>query len=375
MGERITEFDFPVTSGKKVLALGPQTKNTVCLLKGPAIYISRIHKDLSDPQDLVCFEQDVKWFLKEKPEIIACDLHPDYQSTRYAGQLSGSKFRVSGIQHHHAHIASCMAENGILNQKVIGVAFDGTGLGEGASLWGAEFLICDYRGFKRKAHLKEIPLLGSEKAIYEPYRLAWAWLFSIYGDGMLKIKIPFVRNLTKINHVILKKLFVSGFNSPLTSSAGRLFDAAASLFTSRTKAMFEAELAVESEKMACRYFGRSTHYPFGIGKKGGRFVIDPSAVFKSIIHDLQRSEKIEKIAYRFHLSVAEMIKKTCVKLRQEEAVNRVALSGGVFQNKLLLKLASDLLYKEGFEVFSHKILSANDSGISLGQAVIASFGG
>lgn len=211
---------------KPVLALGAQTKNTICFARGKLAFISRIHSDLNSPQDLAEFVQDAKYFLKNKPKTIACDLHPEYQSSKYITL-------ALTIQHHHAHIASCMAENGLKNRRVIGVAFDGTGFGLDGTIWGAEFLICDYKNFKRLAHLKEIPLVGGEKAILEPWRLTAAWL-------------NFPAAIDKGQQ--LRKIYSSGINSPLASSMGRLFDAVGSLVLGKRKANFEAELAMGLEK-------------------------------------------------------------------------------------------------------------------------------
>jgi len=365
---------------KPTLALGAQTKNTVCFGEDNFVYLSPLHQDLSNPEDLLAFEKDVRLFLKRNPKIIAYDLHPEYQSTKYAFNLTPNTYHLSPIQHHHAHIAGCMAENNLKNEKVIGVAFDGTGLGSDNNLWGAEFFICDYRGFKRVSHLKEIPLLGSEKAILEPARLVLAWLYLIYKDKFLDLKLDWVKKADRKEWRALKNIYLSGFNSPLTSSMGRLFDAVGSLVSGRRKANFEAELAMELENIAQRHQSQITShksdeisYKFGILKGNDGYIIDPASLFKQIIVDLEKREPKGKIAYKFHLTVAEMIRKICVILRRAEKINKVVLSGGVFQNNLLLSLTLDLLYKEGFKVFTHKNLSCNDSGISLGQVAISNY--
>lgn len=349
---------LPFSFNKPVLALGSQVKNTVCLVKGSHAYISQTHQDLNNPKDFSAFEKDVKYLLRQRPKIIAYDLHPGYQSSRYIEHLPPNTCRLTPTQHHHAHIASCMADNGLKNQKVIGVAFDGTGLGEDNSLWGAEFMICDYKDFSRKIHLKEIPLIGGEAAIREPWRLLEAWCsFKRAPAGRL-----------------LKKIYLSGVNSPLASSIGRLFDAAASLILSKPKADFEAELAIELEKTAQEFISLSAHcYKFKITKNHGEHIIDPAAIFRQIDSALRKKTPRSKIAYQFHLTVAQMIRMSCLILRKETKINKVCFSGGVFQNTLLLKLSLDLLYKEGFMVFMHKQLPANDSGISLGEAMIANF--
>jgi len=349
------KIKLAVNLKKSVLALGSQTKNTVCFAKNNYAYISRIHPDLKFERDFADFEKDVKSLLKKNPRIIATDLHPEYSSTKYASVL---KLRNPAytVLHHHAHIASCMAENGLKNKKVIGVAFDGTGLGADNTLWGGEFLVCDYKSFTRFGHLKNIPLIGAEKAILEPIRLLAAWF-----NFSSKIKTS----------AIFKNIYRSGFNSPLTSSMGRLFDAAASLILGKKNAKFEAELAIGLEEKASVFKGKSESFPFKITKIKEEYIIDPLPTLKAIIKDLKLKLKKSQIAFKFHQTIAVIITKVCLNLRKDTGINIVVLSGGVFQNKLLLKLVLDLLYKNNFNALTHKSLSCNDSSISLGQAVIA----
>jgi hydrogenase maturation protein HypF len=368
------KIKLPFKIKKPVLALGSQTKNTICFAKDNTAYLSPANQGLSNPRDFSNFNKAVKYFLKKKPKIIAYDLHPEYQSTKYTQSLPPNTYNLLSIQHHHAHIASCMIENGLQDQKVIGVAFDGTGLGLDNALWGAEFFYpCSYKSFKRSAHLKEVTLLGGERAILEPWRLTAAWLYSIYKDKFLNLDISWLKKINRNNWRILKNMYLSGFNSPLVSSMGRLFDAVASLVLEKNKADFEAELAINLERAATGYRLEASGYKFKIIKRKDKYVIDPAPIFKEIISDLKKDESKEKVAYRFHLTIAEMVKRMSLIFRKEGGINKVVLSGGVFQNKLLLSLSLDLLNKEGFKVFTHKALSCNDSGISLGQAIIANF--
>jgi hydrogenase maturation protein HypF len=385
------EIKLPFSVKRPVLATGAQTKNTVCFVRQDTAYVGSLHADLSNPKDFSDFEKEIKYFLRKKPAVIASDLHPEYSSSKYAQEVvlkcSSSKssedrqgVRVSKIQHHHAHIASCMIENGLKNQLVIGVAFDGTGLGPDNTLWGAEFLISDYRNFIRAAHLKEIALIGGETAILEPWRLLAA----------LNLDMP--KGLNKKQWRLVKNMQAKGFNSPKASSMGRLFDAAGSLILGKFRANFEAELAIELERIAFSFSRqamsgeagsrpdhlhrgagqpRGTSYTFKIEKNKEQYIIDPEAIFRGIIKDMKAKVAKPEIAYRFHLTVAQMIRKICLILRKKYKTNKVVLSGGVFQNNLILRLALDLLYKEDFKVFIHKKLSCNDSGLSLGQAVIA----
>jgi len=367
----LKKIKLPFKVKRPILAMGSQTKNTVCFAEDNFAILSPVHADLTNPDNFLDFEKAIKRFLKKNPKIIAYDLHPEYQSTKYALNLSPIAYHLSPIQHHHSHIASCMLENELKNQKVIGIAFDGTGLGIDNQLWGAEFLICNYKNFRRRAHLREVPLLGGERAISEPWRVAAIWLYLAYKEKFLNLGINFVKGMDKNKWQVLKNMYLSGYNCPLASSMGRLFDAIASLVLVEYKANFEAELAIKLEELATRYRLDAISYPFKIAKNKDGYILDPVPMFKQIVLDLKHKEPKEKIAYRFHLGIADMIRKTSFILRKENNINKIVLSGGVFQNNLLLRLTLGLLHKEGFNVFIHKKLACNDSGISLGQVAIA----
>ncbi len=369
----VKKIKLPFKVKRPILAMGSQTKNTLMFARGDSLYLSPLHHDLTNPEDFLAFEKSVNFFLKEHPQIIAYDLHPEYQSTKVALALSAKTYRLIPVQHHHAHIASCMLENGLKNQKVIGVAFDGAGLGLENKIWGAEFLVCDYKKFMRCAYLREIPLLGQDRAVLEPWRLAAAWFYLIYRDKFLNLGINFTKGINKKKWRVLKNMYLSGYNSPLASSMGRLFDAVASLILAKYEARFEAELAIRLEKLAAKHRKIISGYSFKIIHNQNEYILDPVPMFKQIALSLKLGESKESIAYRFHFTVAEMIKKTCLALRKEKKINRVVLSGGVFQNNILLRLSLDLLYKDGFEVFTHQKLSSSDSSISLGQLAIANF--
>ncbi|MDD5595199.1 MAG: hypothetical protein PHY94_03025 [Candidatus Omnitrophica bacterium] len=358
----LKKVPLPFKVNKAILALGAQTKNTLCFARGKFAYIGPVHSDLDNPQDLSAFEKEAKYFLKQKPRVIAYDLHPEYQSTKFGLNLGPGGYRYQPVQHHHAHISACMAENKLPNQKVIGVAFDGTGLGGDGTLWGGEFLICNYQRYQRMAHLRQIPLLGGQAAIRQPWRLACAWLdFKFYPA-------PYKKEWQG-----LKKMYALNFNTPAASSMGRLFDAAGSLVLKKYQVSREAELAMELEKVASRCTSRATGYSFNIRKKAGIYIIDPKTMFRQIVADLKAAEANEKIAYRFHQTVAKMIQQTCLILREKSAIKQIVLSGGVFQNKLLLDLSLELLCNTGFNVVTHKELSSSDSALSLGQAAVANY--
>ncbi|RKY32335.1 MAG: hypothetical protein DRP74_02800 [Candidatus Omnitrophota bacterium] len=375
------KIKLPFRVKNAILAMGGQTKNTLCLTKNNFAYLSYIHRDLDDPSCLLAFERDIKYLLKCNPQILAYDLHPEYQSTKYVHRLSlpgsalpaSARRKFSAVQHHHAHIASCMVENGLKNQKVIGVAFDGTGLGTDDLLWGGEFLICDYKNFKRKAYLKAVPLLGGERAIREPWRLAAIWLYLVFKDSFLKLNINFTRNIDIKKWAVLENMYLNNINSVFASSMGRLFDAAASVILTKNNAAFEAELAIKLERLALTYRLPVSGYSFKIIQDKNRYILDPAPIFKGIIRDIKKKRSKERMARRFHVTIGQLIQKICLILRSENKLNKVVLSGGVFQNKLLVDLTTEFLNEKGFQVLRHKNLLPNDSSLSLGQAAIANF--
>ncbi|MFA5090303.1 MAG: hypothetical protein WC510_04650 [Candidatus Omnitrophota bacterium] len=365
------EIPLPFRVKRPILALGGQSKNTVCFTRDYIAYLSEVHGDLSEPNCFHCFQESVGYFLKKRPAVIACDLHPEYQSSKYASYLA-AKYPVLAVQHHHSHIASCMAENTLTDKKVIGVAFDGTGWGENNTLWGAEFLCpCGYKEFKRAAHLREVPLLGGEMAIREPFRAAFAWLYLTFGENFLDVS--FLRRINKDTLRILKNMYKSGFNAIPASSMGRLFDAVAALVLEKDKAGFEAELAVLLEKTALSYRQKERGYQFKIIKTPEGLLLDPLPLFRQITLDLKAGDSQAKIAWRFHAAIADAVKKTCMLLRHDTGINEVVLSGGVFQNSLLFNFTEESLSASGFKVLSHHCLQPADSSISLGQAAIANF--
>ena len=379
---KLQKIKLPFKVKQPVLALGTQTKNTICFAKGNLAYLSPIYPDLNNPGDFFKFKKAAEFLLKKKPRVIACDLHPEYQSTKYARSIEnsakGAGYSFSAVEHHHAHIVSCMAENGMKNQKVIGVAFDGTGLGGDRTLWGGEFLISDYRGYKRGAYLRPLPLIGGQRAILEPWRLLAFWCYQAGGGKFFTLKQAFSRIIEEKKWTVLKKMYIAGVNSPITSSMGRLFDAAGSMILGRARSRYEAELAISLEEEAQEFRAQKPNrgcqraWRFRIQKKQKSFVIDPLPVFKGIARELKHRKSKGVVAYRFHLSVAQMILDTCVLLRRQTKVNRVVFCGGVFQNKLLTELGRELLLRNHFVLLRHINLSCNDSSVSLGQAVIAS---
>lgn len=356
----------------QILACGAQLKNTFCLTKGDFAILSPSIGDLSNLEALTTFEDGIERLQKLiacEPEVIAYDLHPEYLSTKYA--LSLDPTVKVGVQHHHSHIASCMAENGLAG-PVIGVAFDGTGFGEDRNIWGGEFLVADFKGYRRWAHLEYIPMPGGSQAIREPWRMAASYLHHIYGNNFLDLDLTFIRRLNKNKWSILEQMILKKINSPLTSSIGRLFDAVASLVGVRDMVEYEGQAAIELERAATASSrSPAASYRFEIKEEDEHFVVDPGLVIAGVVEDLQKGVSIQTISAKFHNAIAGMIVKVCSEIRKRTGVGNVVLSGGVFQNRLLIQKVPSYLQAEKFNIFTHHQVPTNDNGISLGQAVVA----
>ena len=357
---------------KEVLALGGELKNTISFSKENYVFLSQYLGDLKSVETLSFLKKSIaslKKMFRINPEIIACDFHPDYLSTQYAEEIGAKKgLKVVKVQHHHAHIVSCMAENNI-KEKVIGVAYDGTGYGDDGKIWGGEFLLCDLKEYLRVGHLKYYPLPGGDKAIMEPWRIAYSYLYSIYGSKAKKIDIDFNCRMDYDKLSIIEKMIDKNINSPLTSSCGRLFDAASSLIGIRDEISYEGQAAMELESFCAS--GVKERYNFCICKEGDEFIIDPQKIFIDIIKDLKEGIDKKVMAAKFHNTVAEFTLNLCGKIKKSTGINKIALSGGVFQNKYLTEKVVSLLEDKGFKVYIQRKVPPNDGGISLGQAVVA----
>jgi len=357
---------------KEVLAVGGELNNTICLSKEKYLFPSQYLGDLKNVETLNFFKEAIERLEKIfriNPQIIACDLHPDYLSTQYAEEIGSKRgIKVVKVQHHYAHIASCLAENN-LKEKVIGVAYDGTGYGTDGNSWGGEFLCCDLKEYSRQGHLKYFPLPGGDKAVSEPWRMAYSYLYSIYGKEARELKIDFIRRRNYNKLLILEKMIDQKVNSPLTSSCGRLFDAVSALLGVREEVSYEGEAAIEMEALCVS--GIEESYCWDIDKEGKEFILHPENIFKEIISDLRKGVSKEIIATKFHNTVADFTVDLCIRIREETNLNRVALSGGVFQNRYLTERIIFFLEEEGFQVYIQRKVPPNDGGISLGQAVIA----
>jgi len=358
---------------KQILACGAELKNTFCLTKDNYAFVSQHIGDLENLETMEHFEATLELYKKLfriQPEIVAYDMHPEYLSTKYAKSLGDKhkELKLVPVQHHHAHIVSCMAENGV-EDKVIGISFDGTGYGSDGRIWGGEFLIADYKGFERVGHLEYVPLPGGTVAIERPYRMAISYVLTLLGKDALTTDLAFLKEVSSQELELIKKQLEKGINSPLTSSCGRLFDAVSALIGIRGRIDYEAQAAIEMEMAA----DESEHgsYPFAIVEQNGVNIVYLKELFGGIIKDLKSGVSQARIAAKFHRTMAEMVVQMCQRLAKMSGINRVALSGGVFQNRLLLRLTVAALEEAGFEVLTHSKVPTNDGGVSLGQAVIA----
>jgi hydrogenase maturation protein HypF len=369
-----------------VLAVGGELKNTICLTRGREAFLSQHIGDLENLESYKFFESTVaglKRILEVEPQILAYDLHPDYFSTRWA--LAQQGMDLVGVQHHHAHIASCMAENH-LDGPVIGLALDGTGYGLDGKIWGGEVLVADYHGFQRLAHLDYIPMPGGSAAIAEPWRMALAYLFHYFGRDFWEFDIPFTRSLDRRRTETLLRLMERGFNSPMTSSAGRLFDAVAAMAGIREHINYEAQAAIEleaaiegsrAERCSALFTGGAGEddgYPFAIREDRDGWIIDTRPTLQALAHDLREGIPTGVVSYRFHLGFVDVLARVAELVRGRSGLNRICLSGGSFQNCFLSEHLQKRLEAQGFQVFTHAEVPCGDGGISLGQAVVAARG-
>jgi hydrogenase maturation protein HypF len=353
-----------------VLAVGGELKNTICLARGDQAFLSQHVGDLENVESYDFFRQTIEHLqriLEIRPEMVAYDLHPDYFSTKWAREQNG--VRRIGVQHHHAHIAACMAENH-LSHKVIGFSFDGTGYGTDGNIWGGEVLLADYSGFERAAHLAYVPLPGGAAAIREPWRMAVAYLAQNFGHEFLDFRIPFLREVDRASIELVLRMMDQRVNSPLTSSCGRLFDAVAALIGIRHRINYEAQAAIELE-MAALASRDAGAYPMSLVREGARWVIDSRPLFAAILEDLERGLATGDISRRFHNGFVQAQARLARLLRGQSGLNQVCLSGGSFQNVHLLEGLRAALEADRFEVFTHSEVPAGDGGLSLGQALIA----
>jgi len=353
-----------------LLAVGAELKNTFCLTHGLQAFLSQHIGDLDNLETLAAFEQSVghlQRLFHIDPALIVHDLHPDYLSTRWAQRQAGRP--LIAVQHHHAHIAAVMADNGLDGSApVIGLAFDGTGYGPDGATWGGEFLIADYAGFRRAAQLEYLPLPGGDMATRHPWRIAVGYAAAL---GIEVGGLPFMASVAPRALDVVQRQVARRLNAPLTSSMGRLFDAVAALANVRTQISYEGQAAIELEALAQSAFSETSLYPYRLEAVDDVWVIRLAELLDAVRADVRRGEPAGLISARFHRTVAALGLDVCLRLRAETGLSSVALSGGVWQNLTLLRLVGDALRGAGFTVLTHRQVPPNDGGLALGQAAIA----
>jgi len=373
---------FPIHlpfQAKQALGYGAEEKNTFCLTRDNYAFVSQHIGNMENMETMEHFENTLalyKKLFRIEPEIIGYDLHPEYLSTKFALELGGqfSNLKLVPVQHHHAHIVSCMADNKI-DSPVIGVALDGTGYGSDGRIWGGEFMVADYKNFQRLGHLEYLPLPGGAAAIKRPYRTAIGYLIKLLGENSLSSRMAFLKQVDAVEIDLIKRQLQTGLNSPVNSSMGRLFDAVSALTGIRGEIDYEGQAAVELEMTAYESTDEvgDKAYPYSIMQSNGEKIIQLKELLSAMVEDLYKGASKSLIAAKFHNTAAHMIFDMCRLIAKETSISQVALSGGVFQNRLLFRKVIPLLESAGFSVLVHRQVPCNDGGISLGQAVIANF--
>lgn len=368
------KVELPFKVARPILACGADIKGAFALAIEKHAILEEGFGDLADPDNLARYEKAVLEAERRsaiKPEAVACDLHPGYFSTRFAERrhqaTAGSA--LCRVQHHEAHIASAIAEHGIKGD-CLGVAFDGTGFGRDRRIWGGEFFAGGLKGLTRRGHLEYVPMPGGEAAVRQPWRMAASYLYRVFGDGFLDLKIDFLKQSDRDKLSTLKTMIDKKINAPLTSSMGRLFDAVGSLVLVKMEVKQEAELPVELERIARASCQDS--YDFDISpREDGGLQVSVSRTIAGVVRDLSGSVETPEISGKFHNTAADIILKTSLVMSKESGIRKVVLSGGVFQNRLLTAKAAEILRKNGFDVYTHSKIAAGDAGIPIGQIVIA----
>ena len=352
-----------ISTKKHIVGFGAQLKNTFSFTNGESIVTSNYIGDMDNYKTQESFEKNYNHFMSIyniKPDIIAYDMHPDFW---YKDMISNNSTQIK-VQHHHAHIASCLFENNV-DEDVIGIAFDGSGYGDDKNIWGGEFFICNKKEYRRVGHLNYVNIPGGESAIKEPWKISVGYLIKTYGENF-DDNIP--KDFDKVKSKMLYKMIMANINSPLTSSMGRLFDGVAGLLGFNRKITYEGEAAIYLERIADNKTTKC--YDYSIDNLDNRLIVNTDKIIISILNDIKMNVELSVISTKFHNTIVKFTCDMCLKLREINSINKVALSGGVFANELLLtKITSDLI-ELGFKVYSNKIIPTNDSGISVGQVVV-----
>ncbi len=359
---------FKATNMRNILACGSNMKNTFCISKEGFLFLSQFNGDLQNLETYEHYKKNIEHFKKIfsfSPEFIAHDMHPGYMSTKYALEYDLPKIAV---QHHHAHIVSCMFENN-LEQKVIGVCFDGTGYGTDGKIWGGEFLICDGLEFTRAAHLDYIKMPGGEKAIKEPWRMAVSYLYKSLSEQRNEKEVhDMIFKLYGKDAINLINILNLNINCTETSSMGRLFDAMANIIGITDIVTYEGQASIELEAISEMDIEES--YTYKVIKQD-MYIIEPYEIIIEALNDKIKGVSAKIIASKFQNTIVNLTVSICLRIREDSGINEVVLSGGVFQNSFLLEKICCNLKKNNFEVYTHKDLPSNDGGVAIGQMIIA----
>ena len=354
---------FMPKKGSSILAVGGELKNVVGLSKDEKVFLSQHIGDLENLEAFEFFQLTIahlQRIFEIEPELIVHDLHPEYLSTKWAKDQS---IPLLGVQHHHAHLAACMAEND-LDEPVIGIIMDGTGYGTDGTIWGGEFLIGDATGFARRAHFEPMPLPGGEAAIKSPWRIGLSYVYQVFGNNL-----PDIPGLKEHDFQPIIQMLDASINSPLTSSCGRLFDAVAALSGGRQEIRYEAQAAIEFMQAAQNKLGQDFSL-FEPNSQDDKYVIPMNTIIENLVSRIQTGKTQRQLSQWFHLSLVKTFSLMADTLRQETGITKIVLSGGVFQNRLLFESLYANLLEDGFEVYTHQQVPTNDGGIALGQVAI-----
>ncbi|RNC68158.1 MAG: carbamoyltransferase HypF [Desulfuromonadales bacterium] len=365
------EVRLPVAA-PNILAVGAELKGTVCLTRGDRAFMSQHIGDLKNAATLASLAETaghLQRLLEITPELVAHDLHPDYLSTAFAEEIAD--LPKVAVQHHHAHLASCMAEN-VLDGEAIGVIFDGTGYGTDGTVWGGEFLVGGYGGYRRAGHFRQVPLPGGDAAVKEPFRMALSHLHDAFGAGLFDLPLPWLAEIGPAERKLFLQMLERRINSPLTSSCGRLFDAVAALIGLRGRVSYEGQAAIELEALAEESVTADV-YPFAVFRRNDSAEVDFRLMVRALAEDVATGRSRAEMARAFHATIAAAVADVCGQLREETGLDRVVLSGGVFQNRLLSEGICDILSENGFSVHTHRLVPPNDGGLALGQAAVAGY--
>jgi len=379
-------LDLPVATPEPLLAVGAELKHTFTLASRGRAYVAPHTGDLEDLETHRAFEHNLahlERLLALEPSRVAHDLHPAYLSTQFAVAHFPPDARI-GVQHHHAHVASCAAEHG-LTGRYLGVAYDGLGLGDDGTMWGGEILVADLAGYRRMARFGRAPMPGGAMAVRKPFRMALGYLYgaednigtmSVPTPVLPELATPFLARLDPREVAIVRTQLARGLNAPLASSAGRLFDAVSSLLGIRDVAEYEAQAAIELETAAGRSEADAARpgaapLPYRIGRVDELLVYDPRPTLAALLEGLAAGHAPGRLAARFQATIAELTRELCAGVRRTTDVARICLSGGVLQNQWLAEALLQGLAADGFEVYINRRVPVNDGGISYGQAAVA----